>query len=209
MTQPATQQRIVLIVGGSQRVLDDTVATLGDHGYIAHATNDIDGDVSDLVDLTAVDLAVLGTRMSGERRTEVREQITAVNPRAMFIDGLGGIPGLIASQVDEAFTVGHRDPAPAPAYEPDDHTIRLTLTDLAAVTVTVWWRTSIIPPNPESDSLVLLDGPLPRGKHTIPVPDHVFLPPKRLPDSPNPSQAVFASVRVDAAIYNFGIATGQ
>jgi hypothetical protein len=37
----------------------------------------------------------------------------------------------------------------------------------------------------------------------------VFLPPKRSPDSPDLPQAVFATVQVDAAIYNFSIAAGQ
>ena len=75
--------------------------------------------------------------------------------------------------------------------------------------MTAWWRTSIIPPDPKSDSLVLLDDRLPDGHHTISVPDHVFLPPSRSPNSPNPPQAVFATVQVGAAIYNFSIAAGQ
>jgi hypothetical protein len=87
--------------------------------------------------------------------------------------------------------------------------IRLTLTDPAAVKVTVWWRTSIIPPDPQSDSLVLLDGRFARGRHSVPVPGHVFLPPKRSLDSPNVPPAVFATVQIDAAIYNFGIGAGQ
>jgi hypothetical protein len=75
--------------------------------------------------------------------------------------------------------------------------------------VTVWWRTSIIPPDPKSDSLVLLDDRLASGHHTISVPDHVFLPPRRSPNSPNLPLAVFASVQVDGAICNFSVAPGQ
>jgi hypothetical protein len=85
----------------------------------------------------------------------------------------------------------------------------LVLADPAAVKVTVWWRTSIIPPDPKSDSLVLFDGRLPGGQHTIPVPDQVFLPPKRSPDSPDLPLAVFATVQDDAAIYNFSLTAAQ
>jgi len=144
-----------------------------------------------------------------DRQAELKQDIGAINPRVIFVEGLAGIPGLIASHVQEAFTPDRQDPAQAPAYTPGDRSIRLTLADPAAVKVTVRWRTSIIPPDPKSDSLVLLDGRLPRGHHTIPVPGHVFLPPKRSPDSPNPPQAVFATVQVDAATYNFSIAAGQ
>jgi hypothetical protein len=63
--------------------------------------------------------------------------------------------------------------------------------------VTVWWDTSFVPPDPKSDSLVLLDERRAGGEHTVRVPDHV------------PSQAVFAAVRLDAAIYAFSIATEQ
>jgi hypothetical protein len=51
--------------------------------------------------------------------------------------------------------------------------------------------------DPKSDSLVVLDDRVAAGDHTIPIPDHI--PPKR----------AFATVQVDAAIYNFSIATEQ
>jgi hypothetical protein len=55
--------------------------------------------------------------------------------------------------------------------------------------------TSTVPPDPKSDSLVLLDDRLAAGDHTIPVPIHI--PPKR----------AFGTVQIDAAIHPFSIAT--
>ena len=67
--------------------------------------------------------------MPSDRKAELKEQIGATNPRVIFLDSLAGIPGLIASQVQEAFTVDRQDPAHAPAYAPGDRSIRLpTLT---------------------------------------------------------------------------------
>ena len=63
--------------------------------------------------------------------------------------------------------------------------------------MSVWWQTSFVPPDPRSDSLVLLDGHLPGGDHKLAVPDHV------------PPHAAFATVQVDAAIYAFSIATAR
>jgi hypothetical protein len=199
-------QRSVLVFGKSRLVLDHTVAALRDLGYTAQATNDFVSDITGQFDVTDIDLVVLGTQVPPDRQAKLIEEIGAINPGVIFVDSLAGIPGLIASRVREAFTADRQDPARAPAYTPDDRSIQLTLADPADVKVTVWWRTSIIPPDPRSDSLVLLDGRLPGGNHTIPVPDHVFLPPRRSPDSPNPPAAVFATVQVDAAIYNFSIA---
>ncbi len=54
-----------------------------------------------------------------------------------------------------------------------------------------------MPPDPKSDSLLLLDDALAGGDHAIPVPDHV------------PPKAAFATVQVDGAIYAFSIATEQ
>jgi hypothetical protein len=204
-----TPQRSVLLIGASQRVLDDSVAALRDLGYIAQGTNDFFSDITGRFDVTRIDLISLGGQVPRDRKDELIQQIGAINPRVIVLNSLAGIPGLIASQVQEAFTADRQDPAHAPAYTPGDRSIRLTLTDPAAVKVTAWWRTSIIPPDPKSDSLVLLDDRLPSGHHTIPVPDHVFLPPRRSPNSPNPRQAVFATVQVGAAIYNFSIAAGR
>jgi len=110
---------------------------------------------------------------------------------------LAGIPGLIVNQVEGAFTADHQDPARAPTYTPDERSIRVSLVQPSHVKVRVWWQTSFVPPDPRSDSLLLLDGHLPGGDHTVPVPDQV------------PAQAAFATVQVDAAIYAFSIATEQ
>ncbi len=73
--------------------------------------------------------------------------------------------------------------------------------------MTVWWRTSLIPPDPKSDSLVLFDDQLPSGDHAIRVPGG-FPPLTATPTGPRPA-AWFATVQVGPAIYNFGIAAGQ
>jgi hypothetical protein len=204
-----TPQRSVLLIGASQRILDQTVAALRDLGYTAQATNDFFSDITGQFDITTTDLVLLGTQIPADRQAELRQQITAINPRVTFAQSLGGIPGLIINQVQGAFAADRQNPAHAPAYTPGDHSIRLTLPDPAAVKVTIYWRTSIVPPDPKSDSLVLLDDRLASGDHTIPVPDHVFQPPTRSPNSPDLPLAVFAAVQVDAAIYTFSIAPAQ
>ena len=85
----------------------------------------------------------------------------------------------------------------APTFMPDERSIRLTLPSPADVRATIWWQTSFVPPDPKSDSLLLLDDRLPAGDHAIPVPD--LVPPK----------AAFATVQVDTASYAFSIATEQ
>jgi len=195
------------VLGASQRIVDEAVAALHDLGYDAHGTSDFFGDIPGRFDVTRIDLVTLGGLVPPDRKAELKEQITAINPRVMFLDSLAGIPGLITSQVQEAFTADRHDAARAPAYAPGDRSIRLTLAGPAAVTVTVWWRTALIPPDPKSDSLVLFDGRLGNGDHAIPVPGHI--PPQaETPSGPRPAPW-FATVRVDDAIYNFGIGAGQ
>jgi hypothetical protein len=202
-----TRQRSVLVLGGSQRVVDECLAVLRDLGYTAQGTSDFFSDIVGRFDVTRIDLVSMGGLVPPDRKAELKGRIGALNPRAIFIDGLAGIPGLIASQVQEAFTAGRQDPARAPAYERADRSIRLTLADPAAVKVTVWWRASLIPPDPTSDSLVLLDDRLPGGDHAIPVP--AGIPPQAVtPSGPRPAEW-FATVQVGPAIYNFGIAAGQ
>ena len=114
---------------------------------------------------------------------------------------------MIINQVQGAFAADHQVPAHAPAYTPDDRSIRLTLADPAAVKVTTWWWTSTIPPDPKSDSLVLLDDRLASGHHAIPVPGRI--PPLAATPSGPRRAAWFATVQVDGAIYAFSIAAGQ
>jgi hypothetical protein len=61
--------------------------------------------------------------------------------------------------------------------------------------VTVWWQTSFVPPDPKSDSLVLLDDRLAEGDRAATVPDHI------------PRRAAFATVKIGPAIYALSIAT--
>jgi hypothetical protein len=113
----------------------------------------------------------------------------------IFVQGLAGIPGLIVNQVQGALTADQQGPSRAPTFTLVDRSIRLTLADPADVKVTIWWQTVFVPPDPRSDSLLLLDDRLARGDHAIRVPDHV------------PPEAAFATVQVAGAIYAFSVAT--
>ena len=201
-------QRSVLLIGASQRVLDEAVADLRRLGYNAQGTNDFSGDITQRFDIANINLVTLGHLIPPDRKAELAAQVRTINPHVSFLDPpLAGIPGLIASQVQEVFNADHQDPALAPAYSAGDRSIRLTLAAPAAVKVTVYWRTALIPPDPKSDSLVLLDDQLPSGDHTIPVPSHI--PPEtETRTGPRPTEW-FASVQAGTAIYNFSIAAGQ
>ena len=187
-------RRSVLLIGKSQLVLDDAVAGLRDLGYKAEATKDF-SDITGRFDAKGIDLVVFGGQVPPDRKAELREEIAAINPQVIFVQGLAGIPGLIINQIQGAFTADDQDPTRATTYTPDDRSIRLSLAEPADVKVTVWWQTSFVPPDPKSDSLVLLDDRLASGDHAVAVPDHI------------PSQAGFATVQIDAATYAFGITT--
>jgi hypothetical protein len=195
MTRGNTQ-RSVLLFGKSELVLDDAVADLRDLGYEAEGTNDFT-DITRRFGAKQIDLVVFGGQVPPDRKTELRDEIGAINPRVIFVQGLAGIPGLIVNQVQGAFRAAHQDATRAPTYAPEERSIRLGLPDPADVKVTVWWQTSFVPPDPKSDSLVLVDDRLAGGDHTVSVPDHI------------PANAAFATVQIDAAIYAFSIATEQ
>jgi hypothetical protein len=189
-------QRSVLLIGKSQLVLDESVAGLRDLGYRAEATNDF-SDITGRFDVNAIDLVVFGGQVPADRKAELTEEFAAINPGVIFVQGLAGIPGLIINQVRGAFAAGQQDTTHAATYAPDERSIRLTLSGPADVKVTVWWQTAFVPPDPKSDSLLLLHDTLAGGDHAIPVPDHV------------PPKAAFATVEIDAAIYAFSIATSD
>ncbi len=184
--------RSVLVLGRSQLVLDQTVAGLLELGYKAEATNDF-ADVTGRFDARKLNVVVFGGQVPPNRKAELEEEIGAINPQITFVQGLAGIPGLIVNQVKGAFASRQLVPTAAPTVTHEERSIRLTLPDPADVKVSVWWGTSFVPPDPKSDSLLVLDERLAGGNHTIPIPDHI------------PLKVAFATVQVDAAIHAFSI----
>jgi hypothetical protein len=181
----------VLVVGRSQAVLRATVDLLRERGYTAEATNNFEA-IADQADPRALELVVFGGQVAPAEKAEMREDISAVNPAVEFVQGLSGIPGLIADQVAGALAGEQLIPGQAPFYEAATKTIALSLYASLEVRVTVYWITEMIPPDPKSDSLVLHDGPLPAGDHAFEIPDTVSL-----------DAAAFATVRAGAAIWSF------
>jgi hypothetical protein len=186
-------QRRVLVLGKSQLVLDEVVARLGDVGHTAQATNDF-SDVIERFDVREIDLVVFGGRVPPDRKAELSEEIAAINPGVIFVQGLAGIPGLIVEQIQGAFAASKHRRRDAATFSPADRTIRFTLTEPAQVKVTAWWATSFVPPDPKSDSLTLLNDRLAAGDHMFTIPDHI------------PTSTAFASVHIDNSIETFNIA---
>jgi hypothetical protein len=124
-----------------------------DVGYTAPGTTDFQSDITDQFDVTKIDLVSLGGLVPPDREAELKERMSAINPKIIFIDSLAGIPGLIAGQVQEAFTADLQNPAQAPSYLPGSRSIRLTLADPTRVKATVWFHRR--PPEPRSGPLLL------------------------------------------------------
>jgi hypothetical protein len=97
----------VLVIGKSRLVLDETVAGPRDLGYTAEATNDF-SEIICRFDPKAIDPIVLGGQVPPDLKTELMEEIGAINPAAIFVQGLAGIPGLIINQVQGAFMAGRQ-----------------------------------------------------------------------------------------------------
>ena len=190
----ATAQRRVLLVGRSPAVLADTVSLLHDRGFTAAATNRFD-DVLAEFDVRQLDLVVFGGQVPEDRRSALKRGIVAHNERVSFVQGLSGIPGLIARQVEGAFAPRDRDRESPPCYDADERTISLSLRQFRDISVIAWWPTASVPPNPLSDSLVLIERGLPEGVHLLPVPDVV------------PQDVSFVTVQVDDAIWAFRLPT--
>lgn len=190
MTTTNTDHK-VLVIGRSQAVLDATVALLRDRGYTAQATNDFEA-ITTQVDPRTLDLVVFGGQVPPAKKAEMREQISAVNDAVKFTQGLSGIPGLIADQVTGGLAGEQLIPGQAPFYDAATKTIALSLYAPLHVTVTAYWITELIPPDPKSDSLTLHDGLLPTGDHTFEVLNPVSL-----------GSAAFATVRAGTAIWSF------
>ena len=180
----------ILVIGRSESVLSEAVTILREKGHAAGATNEFDRAL-DLFDAGQLDLVVFGGMVPPDTRDRLREQISARNPAVAFVQGYAGIPGLIAAQAEAALSEGTTGPATSVSYDAPSRSIGLSLDRPQDVTVTAWWHTSFVPPEPKSTSRVILDEELPAGAHTIAIPDEV------------PAQASFATVSIGPSVHAF------
>lgn len=159
----------VLIVGRSPSTLLGAVEILRAKDYAADATNQFDRVLEDF-DVTDLDFVVFGGMVPPDTKQHLRDEIAGRNPGVAFIQGLSGIAGLIAAQVQAATSA---DEGGEVAYDEDGRSVTFTLDEPADVAVEVWWATSWTPPEPKSTSMVVFEDHLDAGRHSIQMPDLV------------------------------------
>ena len=158
----------VLVIGRSENVLTETVDILRAHGQTAGATNDF-ANILVSFDPTLLDTVVFGGMVPPHTKQALRKQLRTANPDIDFIQGLAGIPGLIAAQIQAAAT-SPDDETSAVTYDPDDRVLTFSIESSQTVRVTGYWATSFLPPEPASTSEVILEETLQPGIHTISLP---------------------------------------
>jgi hypothetical protein len=188
---PADAPRI-LIVGRSPNVLGETVEILRHKGYRADATNDFDNVLADY-DIAKLDYLVFGGMVPPETKQHLREEIGRPNPAVTFIQGLAGIAGLIAAQIDAAIGSRGGEDGRLVEYDEASRTVRVTLVQPEHVSIDAWWATSFAPPEPKSAALQVLNQKLAEGEHLIRLPDHI------------PRQASFIAVSVGGSVLVFTV----
>jgi CheY-like chemotaxis protein len=130
---PANDPARILVVGRSPNVLVDTVEILRSKGYSADATNQFDRVLDDY-DAQDIDIVVFGGMVPAGTKQHLRQEIGERNAHVTFVQGLAGIAGLIAAQVEGVITAGEPDGIDV-VYDEDQRSVRLTLPKAAHVTV--------------------------------------------------------------------------
>ena len=188
---PANDPGRILVVGRSPSVLVDTVEILRSKGYSADATNQFDRVLDDY-DAQDIDIVAFGGMVPAGAKQHLRQEISQRNAHVTFVQGLAGIAGLIAAQVEGMITAGEPDDSHV-VYHEDHRSVHLTLHKAARVTVEAWWATSFTPPEPKSTSMQVLDTELEEGSHSIALPAEV------------PSVASFLAVTAGSAVRTFTV----
>jgi hypothetical protein len=179
----------VLVIGRSEKVLKETVDLLRNNGRAAGATNDFDNVLTQF-DIACLNIVVFGGMVPPETKEALRTDLAAANPTITFVQGLAGIPGLIAAQVEAAAVPSRRDPG-STNYDADSRTVMISLQASELVRVIGFWGTAFVPPDPESTSEVIFDGMMDAGRHTVPLPAHI------------PTAASFVVVYVGTDVHPF------
>ncbi|MFI5897545.1 hypothetical protein ACIA5D_46410 [Actinoplanes sp. NPDC051513] len=180
----------ILIIGRSPSVILDTTEILRGRGFHADATNQFD-EVLTEYDTANLDIVVFGGMVPPATKQHLRDEISKVNDRVTFVQGLAGIAGLIAVQVEGAASSADDDDTVA--YDATRRSVRLALREPARVLVEAWWGTSFAPPEPTSTSMRVIDAQFDAGEHVIPLPIEV------------PSVASFVTVSAGPAVRAFTV----
>jgi hypothetical protein len=181
----------ILVIGRSPDVLVDTVAILRSKGYSADATNQFHRVLDDY-DVTNLDIVVFGGMIPPDTKQSLRDAVGSRNPTVTFVQGLAGIAGLIAAQVDG---VARADPPNESnvSYNAEKRAVEVNMNHAAHVTVDAYWHTSFTPPQPKSTTTQVIDTEFDKGLHTISLPDQV------------PSEASFVTVAVGTEVHAFTV----
>ena len=191
MDEPTTTgTERILVIGRSPSVILDAADILRGKGFRADATNQFD-EVLTEYDATDLDVVVFGGMVPPNTKQFLREEISKVNGHVTFVQGLAGIAGLIAAQVEGVTsTAGDHNGI---AYDTAKRTVQLTLQEPAQVVVEAWWATSFRPPEPTSTSLRVIDSHFDSGEYSVPLPAEV------------PPVASFVTVSVGPAVRAFTV----
>jgi hypothetical protein len=180
----------VLVIGRSPTVILDAADILRSKGFHADATNRFDEVLAEY-DAATINVVVFGGMVPPGTKQYLREEISKVNSHVTFVQGLAGIAGLIAAQVEGVTSPAGDDNGVA--YDTTTRTVRLTLEEPARVVVEAWWATSFTPPEPASTSMRVIDSHFDSGEHVISLPAEV------------PPVASFVTVSVGPAIRAFTV----
>jgi hypothetical protein len=191
MTEPTTTRtQRILVIGRSPSVILEAADILSSKGFHTDATNQFD-EVLTEYDTTNLDVVVFGGMVPPDARQHLKKEICKVNDHVTFVQGLAGIPGLIAAQV-EGVTATATDENGV-VYDPRTRTVQLTLQKPAIVVVEAWWTTSFTPPELTSTSMRVIDRHEGSGEHFIPLPAEV------------PPVASFVTVSVGPTVHTFTV----
>jgi hypothetical protein len=190
MDEPTTRgPERILVIGRSPSVILDAADMLRSKGFHADATNQFDEVLTDY-DTTNIDVVVFGGMVPPNAKEYLREEISKVNGHVTFVQGLAGIAGLIAAQVEGVTSTASDDDV---AYDTTTRTVQLTLRQPAQVVVEAWWATSFRPPEPTSTSMRVIDTRFESGEHIVLLPAEV------------PPVASFVTVSVGPAVRAFTV----
>ena len=180
----------ILIIGRSPSVILEAADILRGRGFHVDATNQFDGVLTEY-DTANLDIVVFGGMVPPLTKQHLRDEISKVNDRVTFVQGLAGIAGLIAAQVEGAASSAGDDATVA--YDAARRSVRLALPGPTRVLVEAWWVTSFTPPEPTSTSMLVVDARFDAGEHVIPLPTEV------------PSVASFVTVSAGSAVRAFTV----